>query len=197
MYRAILFDFYGVWGPDNFQLYIDRAEQMAPETAHSIRETVQNYFLGLSDIQEVVDGIRYKFRMSGIELTAEDLLMNTSNVSPEIIQFIQYLHGHFIKVGVLANLGRQEYAILADLQQQYDLFDTVTGPDKLGLPLLSPEVFAKALQDLGEPPEDCMVISGSDAYIQFAQSLGLQTLRFEGFPKLVEAIKQQLETPTR
>jgi hypothetical protein len=53
------------------------------------------------------------------------------------------------------------------------------------------------LQDLGEPPEDCMVISGSDAYIQFAQSLGLQTLRFEGFPKLVEAIKQQLETPTR
>jgi FMN phosphatase YigB (HAD superfamily) len=193
MYRAILFDFYGVWGPDTFAFYVERAQREAPDLTAEIQSVVNNYFLRLSDIQEVADSIHYKFNMRGIEMDTKDLYLPQNAASPEIVRFLQYLHGHFIKVGILANLGRQERAVLEDIQRQFDLFDTIMSPDTLGMPLLSPDVFAKALQEIGEPPQDCLVISASDDYLAFAASLGLKTLKFEGFPKLVEAIRQQLE----
>ena len=193
MYRAILFDFYGVWGPDNFAAYLSQAEKLDPELAKEIDDIYRQYFSRLINIEEVIRGINYKFRLYGVVVNPTELVLNEQAFPEDIIHFIQYLHGHFMKVGVLANLGRQEYHLLEDLQAKYDLFDTVTGPDKTGKPLLSRETFAVALQDLGEPPEDCLVISGSKQYISFAKSLGMQTHKFEGFPKLIETTRQELE----
>jgi FMN phosphatase YigB (HAD superfamily) len=193
MFRAILFDFYGVWAPDNFSLYVDRASKITPESAAAVNESIQKYFQGLIGIQEVIDGLRYKFHMVGVDISAEDLRLDERNITPEIIQFLQYLHGHFIKVGILANLGNQERSLLENLQKQYDLFDSLTSPDSVGEALLSQAVFGRALQDIGEPPNDCLAVSGNPAYINFASSLGLQTMTFEGFPKLVDKIREQLE----
>jgi FMN phosphatase YigB (HAD superfamily) len=193
MFRAIIFDFYGVWAPDNFALYIDRAAKITPESAAAVNESIQKYFQGLIEIQEVIDGIRYKFHMVGVDINAEDLRLDARNMTPEIIKFLQYLHGHFIKVGILAKLGNQERSLLEQLQKQYDLFDSLTSPDSVGEDLLSQAVFGRALQDIGEPPADCLVVSTSPDYIKFATSIGLQTHTFEGFPKLVETIRAQLE----
>jgi FMN phosphatase YigB (HAD superfamily) len=195
MYRAILFDFYGVWGPDTFGFYIERAQREAPELVPEVQEVIHNYFLGLSDIKEVADSIHYKFNIRGINMDTSDLYINENSASPEIIRFIQYLHGHFIKVGMLANLGKQERRLLTNLQQQFNLFDTITSPEALGLPLLSPEVFAKALNDIGEPPQDTLVISSNPGYLEFAQKYGIGTMKFEGFPKLVEDLKKMIEQP--
>lgn len=193
MYRAIVFDFYSVWAPDRFALFIERAQRANPALTAELRELFQQYFNGMIEIQQVVDSIRYKFKTYGLACNPEELVLQERNVSEEIIHFIQYLHGHFLKVGVLADLGHQERAILENIHKQYDLFDTISSAEP-GNPLLSQPTFAKALQELGEPPENCLLISGHEDYLSFATGLGLPTLRFEGFPKLIAELRAQLET---
>ena len=104
------------------------------------------------------------------------------------------LHGHFVKLGVLANLGQQEFKLLTDLNAHTQLFEVITGPLPLQMqaPLLSQDVFAAALQAIGEPPRSCLVVTGNPAYLSFAESLGITALPFEGFPKLQQTLEQLL-----
>jgi FMN phosphatase YigB (HAD superfamily) len=190
MYRAVLFDFYSVWGPDRLAEYHRQLQELDPEAADTVAKQIDQYYAGLSEMQEIADSLRFKFKILGKAVEPNDLLLGEENISPQIIQFIQYLHGHFLKVGVLANLGKQERQILDTIHQKYDLFDTITSVDTPGVALLSQETFSRALYDIGEPPESCVVVSGHEDYLQFAASVGMGAIRFEGFPALMANINQ-------
>lgn len=196
MYRAVIFDFYSVWGPDRLATYLQRLKELDDKSAATVEHQIAQYYNGLSDMQELADSIRFKFKVLGQEVNADDLLFNEQSISPQIIQFIQSLHGHFLKVGVVANLGKQERTALEATQQQYDLFDTITSADEPGTTLLSQETFGRALYELGEPPEACLAVSGHEDYLQFATSIGIGTMRFEGFPKLMASIDQIINSPS-
>jgi FMN phosphatase YigB (HAD superfamily) len=196
MYRAVLFDFYSVWGPDRLSEYHRQLQDLDPEAAETVSKQIQQYYAGLSDMQELVDSLRFKFKVLGKAVEPNDLLLTEENISPQIIQFIQYLHGHFLKVGVLANLGKQERKVLETIHQKYDLFDTITSVDSPDTALLSQQTFSRALYDIGEPPEGCVVVSGHEDYLQFAASIGLGTIRFEGFPALMANIEQVINPQT-
>lgn len=192
MYRAIIFDFYSVWGPDRLSTYTQQLAAIDQAAGETFTAQVASYYAGMSEIQELIDSLSFKFRTLGQTIDPADLLLPQSAIAPQAIQFIQSLHGHFLKVGIVANLGRQERSILENLQQQLDLFDTITSVDSPDETLLSQVVFARGLYAIGEPPESCLAISGHDEYLQFASTMGLATMRFEGFPKLIQDINQVL-----
>ena len=75
---------------------------------------------------------------------------------------------------------------MTSFNQHNQLFEAIVSPYSLGLnvPLLSQQVFAAALQAIGEPPQSCLVITGNDSYKKFAEDLGIATMQFEGLPKL-------------
>lgn len=194
MYRAVLFDFYSVWGPDRLVEYHRQLSELDAAAGETVAQQIQQYYAGLSDMQEIVDSLRFKFKVLGKAVEPTDLLMGEENISPQIIQFIQYLHGHFLKVGVLANLGKQERQILEAIHQKYDLFDTITSVDSPDMSLLSQATFSRALYDIGEPPESCVVVSGHQDYLVFAASVGMGIIKFEGFPSLQANIDQVINS---
>ena len=51
-------------------------------------------------------------------------------------------------------------------------------------------MFAKALHEIGEPPESCLLVSGNLTFLEFALSLGLKTMQFEGLPALQQNLEQ-------
>jgi FMN phosphatase YigB (HAD superfamily) len=194
--RAVFFDFYGVWTPDVFSEYLQAAEQYGTEVAAPLNVLVGKYFHGMATPEEVAN--TFRFKLSRPEIDAAQFTLNENSISPALIDFMRGLHGHFLKLGVLANLGTQEYTLLTELNNRYQLFEVITGPLPLALsePLLSQSVFAQALQQIGEPPRNCLVVSGAVAYREFAESLGMSALPFEGFPKLRDSLEQLLANDT-
>ena len=162
--------------------------------AAELQEVVQNYYFGSVDVEYVADSFRFKLGRGDID--ASNFILREEDISPKVVEFMQGLHAHFVKLGVLANLGKQEYEILSNFNARHQLFEAICGPLPLSLPLplLSQEVFAKALQAIGEPPRSCLVVSGDDSYRRFAENIGIKALPFEGFPKLRQTLDQLLTT---
>jgi hypothetical protein len=104
------------------------------------------------------------------------------------------LHSHFLKLGVLANLGTMELQLLQQFNAAQPLFEAIVCPLSLGLkvPLLSQQVFNKALQVIGETPASCLVISGHDDYLAFATKFGMQTIKFTGYSQLMREFEALL-----
>ncbi len=192
MIRAIFFDFYGVWTPDLFSEYLAEAERHGPEAVTELRAVVEQYFRGQAGPQEVAQAFRY--RLGRPDIDSRQFTLREQDIYPAIVEFMRGLHGHFLKVGVLANLGPQEYKMLSSFNQHDQVFEAIAGPlpFKLDAPLLSQDVFAQALQAIGEPPPSCLVVSGSNEYLSFAQGLGMTTLAYEGFPKLQQYLNDLL-----
>jgi hypothetical protein len=196
MIRAIFFDFYSVWAEDKFALYIDETAKKNKELAAELQDVMQQYYFGSIDITQAVDNFRFKLNRPDIDFN--DFALSEAGISPGLIDFLRELHGHFLKLGVLANLGVQEFKLLSDFNAHNQLLEVITGPLPQNIPveLLSQEVFAAALQQIGEPPKSTLAVSGHDDYLKFAGGLGMPTLRFEGFPKLRESIEQMLANDT-
>jgi FMN phosphatase YigB (HAD superfamily) len=190
--RAIFFDFYGVWLPDIFSEYLAQAQQRGPVVAGELEAVVSKYFQGEVSPTDVADNFRFK--LSRPDIDTSQFILRESDISPAVADFMRNLHGHFVKLGILANLGVQEYELLTSFNNHNQLFEVITGPLSLQLknPLLSQDVFVQALQAIGEPPRSCLIVTGSEAYRQFAESLGISTLPFEGFPKLRQTLEEKL-----
>lgn len=192
MIRAIFFDFYGVWLPDRFSEYLAQAEPRGPVIVNELQGLVGRYFQGKATPDEVANG--FQTALGRPDITVDQFTLLESDIAPQVGDFMRELHGHFVKLGVLANLGPQEYKLLSDFNAHNQLFEVITGPLPLGLnvPLVDQRVFVAALQAIGEPPESCLYITGNDSYRQFAESLGLQTMDFTGLPALREALNERL-----
>jgi FMN phosphatase YigB (HAD superfamily) len=194
MIRAIFFDFYSVWVPDRFSEYLEQARQQNPAGADALQAVIDRYFLGQASPAEVA--AQAAASLDRPDITGDQFMLEESDISPVVADFMRNLHGHFVKLGVLANLGVQEYEILKSFNEHTQLFEVIAGPLPLQLaqPLLSQEVFAQALQAIGEPPRSCLVVTGNPAYRQFAEGLGIATLDFEGLPKLQQTLEEKLSS---
>jgi len=188
MIRAIFFDFYGVWLPDVFAEYLAEAEQLGPQVSDELVVAVNQYYHGEMSLNDLAG--KFKFSMNRPDIDADKLLLDQRNISPAIISFMRELHEHFIKLGVLANLGVQEYKLLSDFNETNQVLEVIAGPlpFRSPQPLLSPDIFSQALHAIGEPPQSCLAVTGNTNYQHFAESLGIQVLPFEGFPKLRETL---------
>lgn len=194
MIRAVLFDFYSVWLPDIFKIYLDQAKPRGTIVVGELETVINQYFHGQVGIEEVAGNFRYK--LSRPDIDTSEFFVDERSISPGVADFMRELHGHFLKLGVLANLGQQEYKVLSDFNARNQLFEVIGSPlsFQLAAPLLSQDVFARTLQILGEPPQNCLVVSGDPAYQNFAAGLGMPVIAFAGFPALRQELNQRIST---
>lgn len=194
MIRAIFFDFYGVWLPDVFAEYLAEAQQLGPQVSDELVSAVSQYYHGEMSLSDLAG--KFKFAMDRPDIDAEKLLLDQRNISPAIVSFMRELHEHFVKLGILANLGVQEYKLLEDFNATNQVLEVIAGPLPFHSPqpLLSQEIFGQALHAIGEPPESCLIVTGNATYQHFAENLGIRVMPFAGFPRLREDLNQILDS---
>lgn len=192
MIRAIFFDFYSVWTPDKFQEYLEYAKPLGVQEHAALVDSVNKYYFGEVNIEYLADVFRYKLSRRDIDKSV--LTLHESDISPKVVNLMRGLHGHFLKLGVLANLGTMELQLLQHFNSTHSLFEVIISASSLGLklPLLNEQVFSKALQAIGEPPASCLVVSGHEDYLSFASKYGMQTIRFTSFDKLIHSFGEIL-----
>lgn len=180
MIRAVLFDFYSVWTPDVFHRLAYEASQQEPAVAPKLEEITKKYYLGLANTEATINAFR---RMSGqFAPSAELFELEKENISTQLVDVTRYLHSHFLKVGILANIGWRDHELLNDLNLKHQLFESSTTSLDMGELILCKEAFVKALQGMGEPPESCLIVTGNDPYRQFAERYGIHVLFFQNMP---------------
>jgi FMN phosphatase YigB (HAD superfamily) len=196
MIRAVLFDFYGVWTPDVISDYLAEAATQGPAVQGKLEQVVHQYYQGLVSPSDLAQAFRFNLRRPDID--TEEFTLREEYVYGAVTEFMRGLHGHFVKVGILANLGAQEYKLLSDFNAHNQVFEIIASPQSLqaNSPLLSEEVFAKALQAIGEPPASCLVVSANPAYLEFAQSLGMAVLPYQGYDAMVPELDRLLSADT-
>lgn len=192
MIRAVFFDFYSVWTPDKFGYYLAAAQLNGPDIYKQLYDSLEQYYHGQIGFTQLVETFRTK--LGHPDITANALALNQDSIAPQITEFMRNLHAHFVKIGILANLGEQESKLLNDFNQTNQLLEVIASPLTVGseAPLLSRDVFAKALQAIGEPPDSCLLVSGNPYFLAFAGNLGINTLQFEGLPQLEATLNQAL-----
>jgi FMN phosphatase YigB (HAD superfamily) len=188
MVRAIFFDFYSVWTPDRFQEYLSYSQSLGPKESAALTDLVEKYYLGEVNLDYLADALRYK--LGRAEIDEAVLTLNESDISPSVVSLMRGLHGHFLKLGVLANLGKMELDFLRKFNTSQSVFEVILSPLSVNLkaPLLSEQVFTKALQAIGEPPASCVVVSGHPDYLAYASKHGMQTINFVGLDELVKSL---------
>jgi FMN phosphatase YigB (HAD superfamily) len=185
MVKAIFFDFYSVWAPDKIQAILDEAKAVgAPETM-AMTGLVDRYYHGELNLARLAYSLKFKLGSSNSEEAS--LALHGSDISPDLVNFMRALHGHFVKLGILGNLGFMELSLLYQLNSSAQpLFEAIVSPLSLSSPqsLLSQEVFNQASQTIGEVPGACVAVSGHDNYLAFASSFGMQTIKFTDLAQL-------------
>ena len=196
MIRAVFFDFYSVWTPDKFSYYLAYAELMDPSIYKELCDATEKYYQGDMSLEDLSGTIRYKLGASDVDNDSFKVSANT--ISPDITNFMKELHTHFVKVGVLANLGHQEYDTLKQFNDANQIIEIVASPSSLGIkkPLLSQEVFSRAFESIGETADSCLYVSGNPYHLAFASVMGAHTLQFEGLGQLKTSIDQILSQDT-
>lgn len=198
MIRAIFFDFYSVWTPDKIGYYLAAGQLNGPEDYKILCDTVESYYLGKIDIKYLAD--TFKFKLGHPDLSEKMFELHEQNISSGIIDFMRSLHGHFFKLGVLANLGLQELKLINDFNLHNQIFEVIASPlsYKLNVPLQSKEMIDKALEDIQEPITNALYVSGNLPLLEFANFLGMAVIQFEGFDKLKSSIDKLIssEIPT-
>src|SRR5579875_3111608 len=145
MIRAVFFDFYSVWTPDRFSYYLANAQILSPEVYKELYDQIELYYHGVLSVEQIAHVIATK--LGHPDVTVNQFALSESSISPEIVNFIRELHGHFLKIGILANLGNQEYNLLKQFNDHNQMFEAIACPLTISkeLPLLSREVFTQAV----------------------------------------------------
>ena len=192
MVRAIFFDFYSVWLPDTLQELLDQATALGPEERAVLAQLVDHYYHGVVGMGKVADTFRYKLQRT--EIDENVLTLRERDISPNMISFMRALHGHFVKLGILGNLGTTEWNLLKTFNTRESLFEVIVCPISLGVgaPLLSREVFDRTLKLVNEVPADCIAVSGNNDYLRFASTLGMVPVKYDTLPNLMQRLAQLL-----
>src|SRR5579884_2643077 len=115
MIRAIFFDFYTVWTPDKLSYYLAAAQLSGPQVYKEVSDIIESYYLGKVNIEQLADTLRV--RLGHQDIPDKVFRLSEQDIAPQIIDFMRELHAHFLKLGVLANLGNQELQILNDFNK--------------------------------------------------------------------------------
>jgi hypothetical protein len=196
MIRALFFDFYSVCAPDTIGALLNEAKTLQPQVSAELEDIVNQYYHGVIDVSRLVAA--FKLKLGRADISEASFLLRESEAMPVVIRDLRSLHGHFLKIGILGNMGTMELDYLKRFEATHALLEAIVSPLSLGSaqPLLSPEVFGAALQAIGEQPDSCVAISGHDEYLAFAASHGLLTIKFEKMTQLMGTLTELLDRDT-
>ena len=183
--QAVIFDLDGVI-VDTAQFHFIAWKELAAEW---------NYTLTLEDNEKLkgvsrMESVEKISRWAGIQATQEKLIdvakrkndlylnlcsnLSFENVLAGINELINELKEHHIKVA-LGSASKNARFVLDRLGLS-ETFDVIVDGTNVSKSKPNPDVFLTAAQQLGVPPQNCLVIEDAPAGIEAALSAGMQVL---------------------
>lgn len=184
MYKAIIFDFFGVIHNDPFRTWLEqnRITDIAPyeekmklvDTGDITPAELFVEFNGLSGIP--IDVIRRDFDKKHL-------------LDAKILPLIDSL-GKSYKVGLLSNAGTEEIRSVIDEHRHDDRFHAIVISAEAGVIKPDKEAFLHVLKQLYVKPQEAVFIDDNQANVDAARKIGITGLKFVNVEQLVGDLKR-------
>ncbi|HEX5797417.1 MAG TPA: HAD family phosphatase [Candidatus Saccharimonadales bacterium] len=183
MYRAIIFDFFGVIQADPYQRWLNKHNLKregefaeASDMADKNLITWQEFFNKLNELSgEPVESIREAFY--------ED-----KTIDEELIKFIKTLKNNY-KISLLSNSSSDYLRPILAGHGILDLFDIDIVSSEVGVIKPDPEIFELALGKLGTAPEETIFIDDRSYNTEAAARLGIKSILYRDLVSLKEELR--------
>lgn len=185
MYKAIIFDFFGVLRTDPYKTWLKKRGQ--PREGGYL-EASQKMDRGEIDTQQFLARLG--------ELTGESPekifrdMEAATEVNYDVIAIIDELREKGYVLGLLSNAPS---AFIRDLLRQYDLekyFDHIVVSSEVGLIKPEPEIFQHTLRRMNSIAGETIFIDDSEKNVRAGESLGIQGIVFVSADELSVTLKR-------
>lgn len=182
MIKAIIFDLDGVLVSTNEFHYL-AWKKLADRIGVPFDRTKNKRLLGVSRM----DSLRFVLENSSKQYSQEEQLALAEEKNETYKQYLQTMSGNDVAQEVRDTLavlrqkglklavgsGSKNARIILQKTQLEDCFDAIVDGSELTLGKPNPEVFLKAAQKVGIPPQNCIVVEDADAGIAAAKNGGM------------------------
>lgn len=184
MYKAVIFDFFGVIHRDPFEHWL---KQNDIERTGEIHESARQFDLGNISLGEHYRRVssRTGKPARSIRTSFEDI----SFIDHEMIGLIKRLKKNY-KTGLLSNSGTEYIDKILEKYDLKPLFDTLIISSEVGMIKPEPEIFRHALSELDAATSEAIFIDDNPRNTEAATALGIKSFLYEGD---VSDLAQELE----
>lgn len=182
MYKAIIFDFFGVIHTDPYRIWLNehgfKREGGFADASNMVDKNFiewPEFFKRLSELSgQPADSIK--------EVFYED-----KQVDESLVRFIRHLKKNY-KIGLLSNASG---VYLRPILEEYgidDLFDADIISAEVGIIKPDPEIFKLTLGKLGTEPKETVFIDDNSYNTESASSLGIRSILYKDLASLKEEL---------
>ena len=197
MIKAVIFDYYGVMCPRIVPLLTEgTARQFV--ISHKKSLEVIDYLLCLMDENKLTfykywRTLKSELKNKEAKLSDHQRIWEESlsklDLWPQMTNLVKKIKKSGYTVPLLSNVLRKT-AIYNKRKGRYDLFKPVLLSYKMGIRKPSPTIFKHALKKLRLKAEECVFIDDRTSYLEGAKSLGIKTIHFKNYSRLVRDLKR-------
>lgn len=187
MIRGIIFDCFGVLYGSSTE--VSRA-LCSPDQMTEFDDLTKQADYGFIDSKE------YLAQLSAlINVPIEQLQQTVSERHVRNLDLVQYARGlrPRYKVGLLSNVSHGTMEQLITPNEQSELFDTVILSSDVHLIKPDPNIFTLAAEQLGLPPEECVMIDDREENCEGASRAGMHTVWFASNQQAIGELERLLE----
>lgn len=184
MFKAIIFDFFGVIRSDPYKAWL--------ESHGYVRED------GFLEASNLLDGGKIDFsqflaRVSALSGVPSDRISDefksAAKIEYQVLELIKNLKHHY-QVGLLSNSSSSQIRSILDENNLTDYFNEVVVSSEVACMKPGEEIFNIILQRLNVKPSEVLFIDDDISNIQGAETVGIKSVLFETAAQLEQALRK-------
>lgn len=181
MYRAIIFDFFGVIGHSTYQLVVrDIAlSHSQKDELNDLHKALDNGYIDTEDFLQRYAAILQLEYSDFINRYYDSLERFTT--TPDMLAFVQQLRKSY-KVGLLSNVGAEGY--FQFIEPLIGNFDEVVTSFQVQLAKPEVAIYEHMAAELGVQPAECIMIDDSETNCEGARAAGMEAIHFQNSEQL-------------
>jgi putative hydrolase of the HAD superfamily len=187
VYKAVIFDLYGVLALNGWQAFKAKHFTDRPEIWDQVFEIGRKVDAGLADYDELIG---FTAEQAGeTEATVRYQLEHTS-ANDELLDYIRTDLKPWYFIGVLSNAHRAEVVSEIFSPEQEDLFTEIILSHHTGLVKPDTRMYEIIAGRLGVLPEECIFVDDQERHVEGARSAGMRGIAFTDVPQLKAALQE-------
>ena len=182
--KAILFDHDGTLVNSEYIHYLHWKRVMEKYSKDFLLDTYIKSFTGVPTIQNALDLI-CMFDLDEVpktlidaksEMSQRSLIEKEYQLMPYALETVEFCKHKKLLLCVVSGSNHDEVVHSIDNQNMLNYFEFIVGGDDVKHSKPAPDVYLKALNDLGLQPEECIAVEDTASGIKAAKSAGLKCI---------------------
>jgi len=190
MIKAIIFDCFGVLSTEGFRVFCDKYFENSPDKRATAQDLMDRSCLGNMSFDEFESGLA---SLGGTSVETVREYLNRNKPNEPLFKLIREELKPKYKIGMLSNSSANWLDELFT-PEDINLFDDIILSYEVRVTKPDPRIYQLAAERLGVVVEECILVDDVQRYVEGAEEVGMQAIRYRDFEQMEDELKKLLST---